>query len=314
MSERSARLLDLQVVEKAEELRKTGKVVEAAEMAATALGFPDGPLGRDEIKRISEDSEQRAVLACLARIHVDTLKTMANQTPQLGLTLRTLPKDVKAVVTAPNQILGHLSSASRTIQQIYKHEDLVESLHGVEKDHRGTDHRFLEEMSRDKAKVAFAAAPLFEPDANEALVLLGEKILEETYQTLPFTNSTKYLIGIELLLSRANRDAFWDKEVLLRSFDVLAQMERYNNPERVVTAASWLVVLGEKISDAEILGSGLQEYEDIIEKQPEYGFMVPKERQKQRNWQRRQVVLRAVTPITTKKKDRDTLLIGLHNH
>lgn len=99
------RILDEQAVDAAEFARKTGNVVVAAEMAAIGLGLTSSPLTCEEVAVLSEDPRARAVLACLARIHVDSLKTIANQ------------------ACWPHHSLLVLEKAARTVKVVYRQPD-----------------------------------------------------------------------------------------------------------------------------------------------------------------------------------------------
>jgi hypothetical protein len=116
----------------------------AVELASIGLGFPDDPLTSDEIGEIARDPEQVAILACLARIHVDSLKGLANQK------------------RFPHQVLPLLLNAAQTIETVYHHPDIQQVLQDVSIDHRGRQHYFSAEMAWDEAKTLFAAAPLYQ--------------------------------------------------------------------------------------------------------------------------------------------------------
>ena len=150
MLKETVRTLDPQAVDAAEYVRKNDKVAEAAEIASYALGFPDNPLSHEEIVRICENPEQRAILACLARIHVDALKSGAN------------------FASTARGVLSPLSRATKTINLIERNPSFKSSITEIEKDHLGRTHHFEAEIPRDIAKVTLAASVLYsKKESNE---------------------------------------------------------------------------------------------------------------------------------------------------
>lgn len=287
------RTLDPQAVEAAEFARKNHGVVVAAEIAAIGLGLTSSPLTSGEVSRIASDPEQRAVLACLARIYVDSLKTVANQ------------------AKLPSQALSPLEQAARVINVVYSNPDLKSQLGGVSVDHRGRQHHFGPEMRRDEAKTLFAASVLYDPSKSDELTRLGEKILQETYNALPDRHPTKPLIGIELQLSCASRGLKPDTESLKRDFETLRQSDEKTNPHRVATVASWLAVWGDKLGDEETKAAGLQVFNRIISKHPEWAFMTESERKKIAYKELRRAIFRLLTPLTTSPQRRKSLYYNI---
>lgn len=289
----SERFLNPKLVETAEKARSAGNVLEAAEIAADGLGLLGSELTSDRILEITEDPKQRAVLACLARIYVDSTKTRANRSID------------------PRETLSFLGSAADVINLVYRDPNMQGSLSGVDEDHEGRVHHFLPEMKRDTAKTADAAKVLFPKKKAENLVLFGEDLLEKTYEQIPDNHPTKPLIGIELQLSRVARGEEFDRERLLDDFLRLTAIDYEKNPHRVATVASWLAVWGKKLSDEEIEDAGLRVFGKIIEKYPDWEFMIKNEKNKASNAALRRLFLRLGTPILTKAEDRDKLYFDI---
>lgn len=287
MSER-IRVIDTQAVEAAEFARKNDWVIVAAEMAAIGLYLTSEPLRAKEVSEISKDPQQRAVLACLARIHVDSLKTAANQTLN------------------PRKTLNFLSEAARTIETVYRNPDVRLALFDVHEDHRGRRHDFAPEMDRDLAKTFASASVLYSGRNADNLLRWGEAILEGQYQILPDSHPTKPLIGIEIQLSKAGRKANVDWERLLSDFDRLLALSK-NNPHRIATVASWLVVWGEKLGNEEALARGRDAFREIISQHPEWKFMTENEKKKVERNQLRRLFYRYVAPLATNRKARENL-------
>ncbi|HUV42667.1 MAG TPA: hypothetical protein VMY36_02045 [Patescibacteria group bacterium] len=289
MSLEAVRRLDEQAIEASEYLRKNNNVIEAAEVAAYALGFPENPLDSEEIAQICEDPEQRAILGCLIRLHVDSLKSVANER------------------IFPPGILKPLAEATETINSVYRDENFVTAISDVSQDHRGRDHNFLPEMQRDVAKTAKVASVLFTGEEEASLIEYGERLLEETYKTLLDGHLTKPLIKIELELSRLNRGAEFDREALLEEFNKLIVTDQAGNPHRAATVASWLVVLGQRNNDEEIKEIGWRVFQAIVSKHPEWQFMIPYERKKQVLAQQRKRLVTILKLFTTSPQTRREL-------
>lgn len=292
MAER-VRVIDPQAVEASEFARKNNKVVVAAEMAAIGLGLPFSPLTWEEVSKIASDRKQMAVLACLSRIYVDSLKTAANQSK------------------LPSQALSFLERSAWAINTIYRNTDFKSSVSGLEKDHRGRQHNFGAEMPRDEAKVLFAASYLYEPERSNNLIVLGEKILQDTYNTLPDNHPTKPLIGIELQLSRASRGVEVDTEILLNDFESIVRSDERTNPHRVATVSSWLAVWGDKLRNDDMKNAGFEVFGRIVNSHPEWAFMMENERKKQVFGELRRILFRVLTPVNTKGSRRENLYSSL---
>ena len=71
------RRIDPGALEASEFARKNGRVAMAAELAGVGLGLRSAPLTSAEVAMIAKDPDQRLILASLARIQVDALKTVA---------------------------------------------------------------------------------------------------------------------------------------------------------------------------------------------------------------------------------------------
>ncbi|MCH7641486.1 hypothetical protein IID22_04790 [Patescibacteria group bacterium] len=71
--------------------------------------------------------------------------------------------------------------------------------------------------------------------------------------------------------------------------------------------ASWFVVVGEANQNEEVKELGLQTYERIINKHPEWDFMVPKEERKRQLWETRKKAIRLLALVTTTPTERKKL-------
>ncbi|MBI3397100.1 hypothetical protein HY045_01340 [Candidatus Woesebacteria bacterium] len=288
-----ARILDVQAVEAAEFARKNGGVLLAAELAAVGLGLNGMPLYPEEVTEIAKDPRQCAVLACLARIYVDSLKSVANK------------------AKFPYQAMPALLTASNAIKVIYRNPELNLALKDVATDHLGRPHHFLPEMKRDEAKTLFAASVLFGPSKSGELILLGERILLETYARLPNNHPTKPLIGIEAEFSKASRGKMPKLEVLKYDFQNLRKTDEETNPNRVATVASWFIAWGERLNNPEMSTIGYLTFNKIIKVHPEWAFMTDSERQKIAKQKMRKLIFRYLSPIITNQESRESLYINL---
>lgn len=267
-------------VEQAESARNQGRLRDATQLTGDALKG----LTEQDLKRIAENPEQLSILACLARIQVDTLKTLANRQ------------------MLPNKTLQFVLSATETIARIYRNPDIYQALESLNLDHQGRTHYFSIEMKRDEAKVMFAATPLFRRVDGLTLITRGEQLLQQTYDLLPDDNSVKPLIGIELALSRQTRGEQIDYNHLMTMFNNLRLMNP-DNPHRIATVASWLIA------------RGIQEPQDIfnniIQNHPEWGHLISEEKKKLLLQKLRDFVFLITTPFVTNQSQRKELLRSL---
>lgn len=289
------RQLDPQAVETAEYLRKYNRVALAAEIAAFALGSTTNPLTPEEIAQIAKDPIQRAILACLARIHVDSLKTLANQSVN------------------PRVVVSSIHIATGTIRSIYHDPSFQIALKDVNVDYRGGQHYFLAEMSRDEAKTCFAAADIFPKEAGLGLILTGEKILRETYKQLPENHPTKPLIGIELALSILARGKFVDIDEVINNFTTLVKLDEKSNPHRVATVASWMIVWGGRTDNFDMLEDGSKVYNRLIKDHPELLLTKGEEKKdRQKILNLRRAILRLTTPLMVdQRRKRQEMFVTL---
>lgn len=116
------RVLYSWTIERAEAERQLGRVSSAAELAATGLGLREALLTEEEVVEFARSPQDRAVLACLARIHVDSLKTVANR------------------ARFPHQALDPLEQATRTISTVYRSPVFQSAIEGVTCDHLKRQH------------------------------------------------------------------------------------------------------------------------------------------------------------------------------
>jgi hypothetical protein len=289
MTVERGRILDPQAVEAAEYLRKNDKVVQAAKIATKVLGGPQQLFDERFPHAILSDPEQTAILACLARIQVDSLKTIANKTVR------------------PSVILDKLSIASITIDTIENDPAFKRAISNMDFDHRERVHHFGAEIPRDIQKTAKAASVLYGKSEHDELILWGEELLEQTYQRLPDYHPTKPLIAVELTLSKLSRGEKIEKSFLLGNFNQLVSSDEETNPHRVATVASWMVVVGDMVEDEQINQEGMKVFSRMIENHPEWDFMIPNERNKRINWERRKRIVQAASHLITSRGSRRNL-------
>lgn len=279
------RRIDPQTAEGAEFARKNGRVEIAAEFSAIALSN----LTSEAIAQLVEDPQQRSLLACLARIHVDSLKTVA------------------ANANSPRIALTSLEQAAQTLQQVHKNPVVIASLVGVTEDHKGRGHNFDAEMKRDQAKTIFVAKSLYRGDEANALSNRGEQVLQKVYDALPKDHPTRPLIGIELQLHRGSRGEPVDNEKLLVDFAMIREDSEENNPERVATVASWFIVSGEQQMNSSLQEAGINAYNEVVKNHPGLRWVSAHTRQKRgrEKWQQR--AFPVLASMTTSARRRDKL-------
>ncbi|MFC1710382.1 hypothetical protein ACFL0F_01845 [Patescibacteria group bacterium] len=280
MSIENTRDMKRTAVELSEYSRKNYSVELAADIASYALDLPDNPPRADEIASICQNPEQLAILACLARLHVDSLKSIANEN------------------IYPPEILSSLSMATQTINNIYRNPDFKKAIEGVDKDHLGREHLFSAEMPRDIFKTAFAASSLYPKNDSDCLIEYGEDLLAHTYDNLPDNHPTKPLIGIEHSLSRLNRGLSADIDFLTENFELLTKHYINKDQHRVATVASWFVALGRDKKDINLELMGMEVFEVIIKKHPEWRSMVPKEIKIRKNKKTRKTIVGLLSLVT----------------
>jgi hypothetical protein len=278
--------LSLQAITLAQAARDVGAVDIAAEISAAGLGLPNSPLSTEELAQIADDPNQLSILACLARIHVDSLKTAANQTMW------------------PPRVLHLLEQAVGTIETIYRHPQLSLAIRELTKDPWTQKHHFWPEMRRDEAKTLFAASYLYSGLKARVLVLSGETTLLRAYHKLDDQHPTKPLIGIEHQLSLASRRLQPDLNALKEDFNRLMESDLKSNPHRVATVASWFVAWGKKLNDREMEDMGTQVFEQIIAIHPEWAFMAEAAHKKIAQEQLRRTAFRVLTPLTISPQKR----------
>lgn len=277
------RVLDDQAVEAAEFARKNGLVKTGADFAALALGLKGlspKKLTSPEIGLIAQDPRQLQILACLSRIHVDSIKSVANRSK------------------TPWNLLPLLEEGLWTIGNIYHHPMVTELLKGVEKDHRGGQHFFLDEMVRDEVKVMEAASVLFLSDRSRNILLWSSiRRLGEKHKELPDAHPVKPLIGLELEILRARTKRGLNAERMLADLETLIRSELESNPHRVATVAAWAVVWGERANSNILAARGLEIFTLITDQHPEWRFILDSEEQKITQRSYRQQVFGMMLPL-----------------
>lgn len=282
-------------VETAESARQAGHIVLAAEAAAGGMGQPSPIAGGQWLTsdRIDEflgdkDPTRMLILVTLARIHVDTNKTLANR------------------ALTPKGAVHRLEQSVHTINLVYRHPSLQEALQLHDTDHRGRPNDFVVEMPRDIAKVAFAAGDVLKPSQGSAVILMGEKLLIQTHDSLPKEHPTKSLLWIELQLSQALRDRPIDTARMLDDFHTLVGRSQ-NNPHRVATVASWLVARAAKDENEELYLHALKVFERQLRNNPGWKGMVAQERRKLAMIPIRRVLFQAAAQVCVPTRRREQL-------
>lgn len=287
------RILDEQAVEAAEFARKNNLVEMAAEIATIGLGGEDHFVTTDEVSHIDRDPYQRAILVCLARIQVDSLKSAANRQK------------------FPRKTASLLMQAGRTRIIVYRNPDLRRSLQGIDQDHRGREHLFLPEMARDEAKTLQAAAVLFPKQRSRELLGLAQARLIEAQLLLPQGHPLGLLIGIEHQLINTSQGNKLNLKTLLEYFKQLVDTTSETNPHRVATVASWLGAWGEKLGLLHLAQEGRHVLGTIVSSHPEWSFMLESEKRRLDLQKRRELLFRLVTPFTTSAQDRQLIYKSL---
>lgn len=287
------RALDPKIVEEAELQRSSGDVRLAAAMAAEGLFYNTKPLTPMQITFLAIDPVQLQILACLARIHVDSEISLANR--RLN----------------PWQVAGHLEQAAKTITLVYCHEEVRSYLLRVSQDHLGSPHHFLTEMARDRSKTLEAAALLFNGNRRNALLNRAEEILVAMGTSLDEDHPVKPLVGIELQLLYARRGKALDLEKIRKDFETLKEHYLEINPHRVATVASWLTVWGDKLKNEDLKKIGWRTFHQLFRQHPEWPNMAEQEYKKLDSRQRRELFLRIFGPILLGTNRRRTLFTSL---
>lgn len=288
------RVLDPNIIEEAELQRSNGNVKLAAAMAAEGLYYNvRRPLTHDQVSFLAIDPMQLQILACLARIHVDAEKSLAN------------------CRLNPWQVANHLEQAAKTITLVYCHEGVQSHLMRVSKDHQGREHYYLAEMVRDRSKVFESAAVLFNGSRRAELLNRSEELLVVAFQDLADEHPTRSLIGIEVQMLYARRGKRLDLEQIREDFDRLKAHNLLTNPHRVATVASWLAVWGDKLKNEDLKKIGWRTFHQLFSQHPEWPNMAEQEYQKLDSRQRRELFLRIFGPILLGTNRRRTLFTSL---
>jgi hypothetical protein len=273
--------VDPHLVELAEDARSKNQLSRAIEIATVGLEYHGHPIHADEISEFTMNIEQLSILACLARIQVDSLKSAANSSK------------------LPRHTLNFLLHATTTIEQVYENSDIQAALYSLSEDHTGRTHHFHAEMQRDKAKTAYVASVLYPQLESGALLIRGDRVLLRTYQRLDDSHPVKPLIGIEYALSQLSQGYPTDENALLDNFQQLRNTDEHTNPHRVATVASWLAVRG--------IDEGEEAFQTILHDHPEWKFMIEQEQSKLSKQELRKKLFRLLTPMTTNEQERKHL-------
>lgn len=274
--------LDSSQVEEAEQFRAGGNVIRATEIATDALSLTCQPDFEDCLEGLVQDPEQLAIFACLARIQVDSLKSVASRE------------------VLPWKIVPPLIKAGEVIHRLYQNPTFQEAIRSVNQDHLDRPHYFATEMARDHARTCYEAAHLLLGRTNQ-LAQKGNDLLSEQLDSIPPDHPTRPLIAIELTLSKINhREANnQEKGWLLIHFNQLRNQDWANNPHRVATVASWLAVN----QDPGISIQGRDAFREILAQRPEWDFMIDKEQK--RIWRNR--LVSTIGPFMTTPQQKDKL-------
>lgn len=284
------RELNPKAVEDAELKRRTGRIEDASKIAGTQLGYPDRPITPNDVSIFSQDSVNRAVLACLARIHVDSTKSLANAGAN------------------PYTTWNYLMEAARTISIVYRNQDLRLELLPVKVDHRGRENYFLAEMARDEAKVLEAAVPLYAARAKGQLLDQAFDTLDKAFSFLPDDASVKDLIGFEAQLLKARHNLRADTDLM---FQYSSRVMRDSlDLERVATVAAWAYVWGQRLDHTAMKLYGKRMLDDIAGKHVEIdaSAMIDREYLRIKKQSQKKALFSVLVLLTTTNNQRQDLL------
>lgn len=292
MSAEKIRQFNPDFVETAEIRRQLGLFAEAIEITTTALDFPGRAFADEEIAAICRDSQQLAVMACLVRIQVDSLKSMANHQ------------------VWPPKIIGPLHYATATINHLYRHPQFQQAIAEVTNDHLGRPHYFGPEMERDVIKTAQAAVvvypyPLDDGSRLNVLENWAIKRMGMLVKQLPEDHPTKPLVAIEYGLTQYKRNP-QIRDYLLHNLEQLVAASPENR-HRIATAAAWVAIAAEGKQDTDLAKrASTIFYQATLDKLQLEG-VIQTERAKTRKERLRKLLVRTLLPFTTTAAERDNL-------
>lgn len=254
---------ELQVlVDQAEDYRKMGNHKAAVSVAGRVIAPNHKLISPYSLSTISQDKSTLQHIACLARIYVDSLKSMANTT-----------WNIKDAYT-------YIDAATRAAFAIYLHGDVGRELQGIHEDYVGREQYFLEEMNRDEVKILFAASALYDLQIATRLIFWGQHILEVLYKKLDEQHPVRPLVGLEYQLSRFSQRKDVDNEQIHTDFTKLKDHNQKTNPDRVATLASQLLVWASINNNRTIAHMGKNALQNLSQDNPAYVEYVKRERNK----------------------------------
>jgi hypothetical protein len=286
------RVLDPQSVDAAEYARKNGLFSEALRLSEVGLGYTVRRLTQEEVARISSDTGQLTTLVELARIHVDSAKSVANASLN------------------PRRVLWSLERAADTISTVYSHPSVRANLRALEESGIPKQY-FTLEMSRDRLKVSQAARPLFNTVDATALVDSKFDNLSDEIANLAEEHPLRPFLAVELAVSRGItvESAFMAQ---FREF-IHLDLEERPNPNRV--AAISAQILARNLLHAPQNRAIVEKtYADLVSQHPEWGFMLQRESKKVSLGPKRERIVRAASLLTITPGRRRRLFDSLNQH
>ena len=279
-------------VEPAEERRKLGLFDAAIEITTNALDFPGRAFSDEEMAAICGDPQQLAVMACLARIQVDSLKSLANQ--QIW----------------PPRIIAPLRYATAIINHLYRHPQFKQAVAEVTQDHLGRPHYFGPEMKRDVYKTAQAAVVVYPyplADGSKLNILENWAIerMGMLLNQLPDNHPTKPLVAIEYGLTQYKRNP-QVRNSLLHNLEQLVATS-CENRHRIATAAAWVTIAAQGKGDRDLARQASDIFYKATWGKPELEVVIQTERAKRRKESLRKLMVRTLLPFTTTTAQRDDL-------
>jgi hypothetical protein len=287
------RVLDSQAVEAAEFARKNGLYIEALRLSEVGLGYRARRLTHEEVAHISSDADQLTTLAELARIHVDSAKSVANASLN------------------PRRILLSLERAADTISTVYEHPSVRANLRALEAD-RASKQYFTLEMQRDRLKVSQAARPLFNTVDAQALVDSEFDKLSDEIASLPQGHSLRPFLTVEQAIFRGVIVGESEFMAQYREF-VHIDLEERPNPNRVA-AISAQIIARDMIHAPQNRAFIEKTYADLVAQHPEWGFMIQRESQKVSLSSKREKIVRVASLLTVSPSRRRRLFDSLNQH
>lgn len=230
-----------------------GQDIEGARLAA-GEALPSGvwERGSKEIEEIAGDPEQLNTLLGLARIYVDTSKTLANRS------------------IYPRAALGYINEVLRVVEAIY----LNPTVQRVLKQTEDVELRKKRpEMTRDLIKTMKSSAPLFGPVKSSSLLTKADQRSKSQIKELKEDDPTRTLMVIEDELQQEYRGRVPNYDIIEVEFDKLVLAERMSNSHRVGTVSMWIAIRSPllwALGKGELAQKAKEIWRDVLRDNPDY--------------------------------------------